>query len=88
MTAAAEPPRRKDAGVGVRLRQLRKERGLTVAEVARRLHVHESVVRRLELGMHDPTVGKVRRYCDAIGARIHIGLDGPTRPTTTARRNP
>ena len=38
--------------IGARMRTLRDEAGLTVAEVARRLGSHGSVVSRMEMGHH------------------------------------
>lgn len=75
MTAPAKPRRRKDDGVGVRLRQLREATGHTRAAVAHIMHVTVSAVTNWELGHRQPTFDVVERYCDAIGAYIHIGLD-------------
>lgn len=63
-----------DTGVGKHLRSLRKARGLTLMEVARRTGMSHQAVSRLELG-RDPQMSTVVRYCRAIGAHIHIGLD-------------
>ena len=75
MTTAAEPRRRKDHGVGAWLRTLREQAGLSQVEVARRMGYERSWVCHLERGSYDPRLSTVMRYCDAIGARIHIGLD-------------
>lgn len=79
MTARGQKPRkpatdRRDRGVGARLRQLRQQRGLTQADVADIIGVHATWVRHLERGSTDPGMTRVLRYCDAIGAHIHIGL--------------
>lgn len=75
MTAPAQPRRRKDSGVGAWLGRLRKEAGLTQAEVAQRMAVSPGAIWKLENGRMDPRMSTVMRYGDAIGARIHIGLN-------------
>jgi len=75
VTAPVQPRRRKDHGVGVRLRQLREERGLSQIEVARRMACDRSWVSNLERGIRGVKLTSILRYCDAIGAHIHIGLD-------------
>ncbi|MDQ3785781.1 MAG: helix-turn-helix domain-containing protein [Actinomycetota bacterium] len=65
---------RRDSGVGTWLRALRAQAGLTQDQVAERMHVHVTAIRHLERGATDPGITRVIRYCEAIGARIHIGL--------------
>ena len=83
MTNPARRPRkpvtdRRDCGLGERLRELRRERNLTQGDVADRLGVHVTWVRHLERGSTDPGITRVLRYCEAINARIHIGLKETT----------
>jgi transcriptional regulator with XRE-family HTH domain len=68
-------PKTDTTRVGARLKALRLERRLPVTEVARRMGVTHTRVWHIEAGKYDVTMTTVRRYCDAIGARIHIGLD-------------
>ena len=76
MTAPIEPKRRRrDAGVGAWLRQLREQIGVSQTEVARRMDCSPSWVSHLERGSYDPHISTILRYGDAIGARIHIGLE-------------
>lgn len=74
----ATPRRRRDSGVGARLRELREERGLSQSEVARRIGRAPSWVCHIERGAHDPIISSLLLYCSGIGARIHIGLIDPT----------
>ncbi|MBN9739540.1 hypothetical protein DMP23_00205 [Amycolatopsis sp. A1MSW2902] len=69
-------------GIGRYLRRLREERGLSQAETAHRAGITRESVSAIENGHQDPRIGTVRRYCDAIGARIHIGLAQPDLTTT------
>jgi transcriptional regulator with XRE-family HTH domain len=66
--------RRKDSGFGARLQSLRKQTGLTQTEVARRMDSDPAAISKLEAGLNDLKISTILRYCDAIGARIHIGL--------------
>lgn len=61
-------------GVGSYLAKLRHQAGLTAQEVAARMQVVPSSVSHFERDLTDPRMSTVRRYCDAIGAHIHIGL--------------
>jgi DNA-binding XRE family transcriptional regulator len=82
-----KPRRRKDSGVGARLRELRETRGLSQVEVARRMGCDRSWVSNLERGIRGIKLLSVLRYCDAIGARIHIRLDDTahTEPASPER---
>jgi DNA-binding XRE family transcriptional regulator len=53
------------------LKRTRKERGLTIADVAERSGLDRAVVSRLENGKQDnPTVATLMRYAAAIGKRF------------------
>lgn len=60
-------------GVGRHLRRLREQAAMNQTEVARRSGLRREVVSTLEGGRHDPRISTIRRYCDAIGARVYIG---------------
>ena len=47
---------------------------LTQAEVARRLGTTQSAVARLEGGRVSPSFATLRRYADATGTRLTVGL--------------
>jgi transcriptional regulator with XRE-family HTH domain len=52
------------------VRQLRKERDLTQAEVARTMDVDPSVISHLELGHSNPAWGSVKRLAAALDVTI------------------
>lgn len=64
-------------GISGHLKMLRLEAELSQAEVAARMQVDQSSVCSFELGKRDPRVSTVVAYANAIGARIHIGLEDP-----------
>ncbi|MEV6646043.1 helix-turn-helix domain-containing protein [Amycolatopsis sp. NPDC051371] len=63
-------------GVGRHLRMLREQAGLTQTEAAHRAGLTREAVCAIDNGRHDPRMSTIRRYCDAIGARVYIGLGG------------
>jgi transcriptional regulator with XRE-family HTH domain len=52
------------------VRQIRTERDLTQAEVARAMDVDPSVISHLELGHSNPAWGSVKRLAAALGVTI------------------
>ncbi|RSN65436.1 hypothetical protein DMH01_03405 [Amycolatopsis sp. WAC 04182] len=62
------------SGIGRYLAKLRVSTGLSAQEVAHRMQVVPSAVSHFERDLTDPRMSTVRRYCDAIGAHIHIRL--------------
>lgn len=52
----------------------RTEAKLTQAEVAERLGTTQSAVARLEGGRVSPTIATLRRYAEATGTRLTVGL--------------
>lgn len=58
-------PGRDRTGIGAHLRALREQTPLTQTEGGRR----------------DPRMSTIRRICDVLGARIHIGPADPKEPT-------
>src|SRR5438874_8159597 len=63
------------------LRDLRRSRGLTQADLARRAGTSQPVVSAYEHGRRDPTFGTLQRLVEAAGERLRIGAevvtDGP-----------
>jgi len=55
------------ARLGARLRLLRKQAGLTQAEVARRTGIHRPNIARVEAGRHTPSLETLTRLATAIG---------------------
>lgn len=53
--------------LGARLRHARIRRGLTAAEVAKRIGSHRPIVSRTERGRHTPTLDGIARHAAAVG---------------------
>jgi transcriptional regulator with XRE-family HTH domain len=59
-----------DPGVGARLRQARRQRGITLKQVAAAAGVTESFVSQVERGVANPSVATLRRIAEAIGEQV------------------
>jgi transcriptional regulator with XRE-family HTH domain len=53
----------------------RKERGISLAEVARRMGASTMTVRRIESGEVTPTIEAIERYASAVGSTVSWELD-------------
>ena len=53
-----------------RIRELRKERGLTVQELAYRCDIERSNLSRIESGRANVTLKTLCAICDALGVRL------------------
>ncbi len=58
------------SGLAKRLKQLRAERGLTQAALAKRAGVTLSYIGRLEIGMHDPQLSSLRKLAKALKVTV------------------
>lgn len=56
------------------IRSVRKQRGLTQAELARRLNVSQQVISRIEKGRENFSVLTLKRIVDGLGARIYLDI--------------
>ncbi|MBX3350121.1 MAG: helix-turn-helix transcriptional regulator [Nitrospira sp.] len=63
------------SGLAKRLKQLRTERGLTQAALAKRAGVTLSYVGRLEIGMHDPQLSSLRKLARALKVKVGALID-------------
>lgn len=59
-----------DSRLAKRLKQLRAERGLTQAALAKRAGVTLSYVGRLEIGRHDPQLSTLRKLAKALKVTV------------------
>jgi transcriptional regulator with XRE-family HTH domain len=66
-------------GVGEWLRRKRIERGLTQAQLARRLRTESAAVSRWERGQHLPSLDQFRQLCLTLVASADDGLGLPRR---------
>jgi uncharacterized protein len=62
---------------GALLRAVRRRRGLTQAELARRARTSQPVISAYEHGRRDPTFGTLRRLIEAAGERLQIAASPP-----------
>lgn len=72
---AAVRARRRDriAAIVARIRQLRAEQGLTLAEISERTGIDGPALSRLENGKPaNPSIETLMRYAEAVGAEISI----------------
>ncbi len=67
-----------------RLREVRRSRGMTQAELSRKAHVTPSYVWRLESGGAAPGIDLVARLARALGTTSHDLLPGAAPPDTLA----
>jgi uncharacterized protein len=62
---------------GELLRTVRRRRGLTQEELARRAGTSQPVISAYEHGRRDPTVGTLRRMIEAAGERLRVAASAP-----------
>ena len=55
---------------GMRLKELREEKGLTQEALAKRVPVSRAYLSRLEMGMHDPPLSKVQAIAKALNVKV------------------
>lgn len=69
--------------MGQRLRRLREARGLTQAELAKKVRITREYVVRLEAGHYDPTLGVSARLAEALGVAVTDLIGRPRMRTGT-----
>jgi len=60
--------------IGVVLRQLRKESGITQEELAKKLNTKKSVISRIENHAEDIRLSTLNRYAESLGRSLKIQL--------------
>ncbi|MFI1918993.1 helix-turn-helix domain-containing protein [Nocardia sp. NPDC020380] len=78
MTSAVHEQRE---ALGLRLRELRRDAGLTARRLAELAHWHESKVSRIEYGKQQPSEADLRAWCS------HTGSDGQLADLIATLRN-
>lgn len=58
--------------IGVLLKQLREDSGMTQEELAKKLNTKKSVISRIENHSEDIRLSTLRRYAKTLGRRINI----------------
>lgn len=56
--------------VGLRLKELREDAGLTVNKLANLSGISQSHLREIELGNKNPTIETLSYFCDALGVSL------------------
>lgn len=56
--------------VGIRIKELREKRGITVNKLANLAGISQSYLRDVELGNKNPTVETLSYFCDALGVSL------------------
>ena len=70
----------------LRLKQLREEAGLSLADVSERTGIDRAAICRLENGQHqNPTIGTLNRYADALGMRVSFQVVDSGKRRTVSR---
>lgn len=65
--------------IGVRIRTIRKKRGLTQEDMADRCDLHWTYIGGLERGERNPTLTTIKRIADGLKVDIHTLLGRSTR---------
>lgn len=60
--------------IGIILRQLREEAGLTQAEVAAALHTQKSAISRIETQAEDIRLSTLFKIVEVLGKHVHIDI--------------
>ena len=61
--------------IGVILRQIREEAGLTQEELAEKLKTKKSAISRIENHARDIRLSTLERYAAALGKRLHVSVE-------------
>lgn len=56
--------------LGLNIRELREEKGLSQQELADNCEIAKSTVQRIEKGQMNPTITKLKRICESLGIDI------------------
>jgi transcriptional regulator with XRE-family HTH domain len=59
----------------MRLKQLREDRGLTQEALAKKAGISRAYLSRLELGMHDPHLSRLRKLAKVLRVKISELVD-------------
>lgn len=60
--------------IGVLLRQMRKEAGLTQEQVAEQLHTKKTANSRIENHAEDIRLSTLEKYIEALGKKLHLEI--------------
>jgi transcriptional regulator with XRE-family HTH domain len=72
--------RREQSDFGTRLRAIRKERGFSAQELARRAGLHAMAIVKLERGERQPVWPTVLKLCQALAVTCEAFVEPPPTP--------
>ena len=70
--------------VGARVRSLRRERGLTIEQLAAATGLTKGFISQLERDRTAPSLSSIARICDALGVRLSHIFEREPAPVITA----
>ena len=59
----------------MRLKKLRLSRGLTQEALAKKAGISRAYLARLEMGLHDPHLSRLRKLAKALGVKVSTLVD-------------
>lgn len=65
---------RPEMEIAFALSEARRRAGLSQDELARRMNTSQSVIARWEGGAQEPSFRSIRRFAEAVGARVKVQL--------------
>lgn len=72
--------------LGARVRSLRRERGLTIDQLAAATGLTKGFISQLERDRTAPSLSSIARICDALGVRLPHIFEGEPEPALVRRR--
>ena len=72
--------------VGARVRSLRRERGLTIEQLAAATGLTKGFISQLERDRTAPSLSSIARICDALGVRLSHIFEGEPEPALVRRQ--
>ena len=81
LAARSDTPR-----VGARVRSLRRERGLTIEQLAAATGLTKGFISQLERDRTAPSLSSISRICDALGVRLSHIFEGEPEPALVRRQ--
>ena len=65
---------RRNLRIGLRIKELRLEKGITQDQLAREIHTTKSAISRLENHAESITLATLEKVARALGKKVHIDL--------------
>lgn len=84
-TALLDLPKTSVSEIGGRLRDLRRQRGLSLEDVARRVGATPQAVRAIERGVEQASLATTHKLATLYGTNVLAFLDGQTTPRSLVR---